>query len=166
MEIQKLKALTNKRFELMPLVVKQVQDMANTFNEVVKAHLMTELFLEELIKVACPQVYDAVKSIKLTYRQKLDFVSKLELTEGYPLLDEHTIGSLRKLNKMRNDFSHRLGHSVTDEEIEALYGGHISGAKELYVGQLPESTQNVAIGQYLFYLFGNMFPKYEFERGA
>lgn len=164
--IDKIKALTSKRYELTPLVVEQTRDMGNTFNEVVKAHLLTELFLEELVKLAVPEIFDAFKSIKLKYSQKLEFVSKLQLTDDFPLLDEHTIGSLRKLNRMRNDFSHRLGHSVTDEEVEALYAGHLPSVKDFYGDEVVGVGQSMAIVRYVFCIFGNMFPKYEFEHSA
>lgn len=166
MKIEKIKALTSKRYQLTPLVVEQVRDMGNTFNEVVKTHLLTELFLEELIKIAAPEVFEAFKALRLTYKQKLDFSSNIMLVEDFPLLDMSTIGSLRKLNKMRNEFSHKLGHSVSDEEIQGLYGGHISCVKELYGGELLDVSQNVAMARYLFYIFGSMFPKYEFEESV
>jgi hypothetical protein len=166
MEIEKLRALTEARYRLTPLVLAQAKDMGGTFNEVVKTHLVTELFLEELIKLAIPDASKAFLDLKLSYKQKLDFAAKLNLTEGYELLENHTVGSLRKLNKMRNDFSHRLGHTVTNQEIEELYVSYIDSTKDLYGGDLPMSEQPVAVGRYLFFIFGCMFPKYEFDKNA
>lgn len=102
-------------------------------SKLVTIHLITEAVVEQIIGVALGDNADAVLSVSLTYKQKLDLCSRLVFDDNKSAISPHVVGSLRKLNALRNKASHRLKCEITDEEISALF--------ENIVDELPEEVR-------------------------
>jgi hypothetical protein len=158
----KLLGLTKLRYEILPILIGNIQkyekrNCDDPISRISKCHLLSEVILDKLIKFAFEPNGDAILSARLSYSQKLDISSKTILTEDYSLISDMVVGSLRKLNKIRNRLSHELGAIITQEE-----------AMELFMGEdypLPFDPQNtdvsLILSHYMSFIFGNMLPKYE-----
>ncbi len=93
-------------------------------SQLLKCHLLTEAVLDSLIELALEPNGEAVLSAKLSYVQKVQIVSKSFLVENsYPLVPDFVVGSLRKLNKLRNRMAHQLEAKVSLGEVMELFGG-------------------------------------------
>jgi len=124
---------------------------------VLKCHLFTEAMLDELVCLALAEHSEAVLSINLNYKQKLDLVGKLKLAEEFELLPDYVVGSLRRLNQIRNRIAHKLGAKVESSDVVALFVG-LEGELAYDVGNCET---DVALKRYLSFIFGHMLPKYE-----
>ena len=125
---EKLMELTKLRYETLPLLMKNMQvdeslNIGDPISRILKCHLLSEVVLDRLIQFAFEPNGDAILSARLSYGQKLDITSQTVLVEDYPLIPDLAVGSLRKLNKIRNRLSHKLGASVTREEAIDLFMG-------------------------------------------
>ena len=118
-----LLTLTQLRYKNMPLLMEAAKGDNGVLGEIVRIHLVTEYLLEELIRLVLEKNAEAVLSIGLKYSQKLQLASQLELIEELNLLPDYVVGSLRKLNKLRNRVAHRLNESVEDAEVLELFVG-------------------------------------------
>ena len=159
---EKLLGLTKLRYETLPLLMKNMQvdenlNIGDPISCILKCHLLSEVVLDRLIQFACSPNGDAILSARLSYHQKLNITSKIMLVEDYPLIPDLAVGSLRKLNKIRNRLSHELGASVTREEAIDLFMGveHPIPADPL------KADVSLLIFHYNAFIFGNMLPKYE-----
>lgn len=118
-------------------------------------HLITETVLEQIIGVALEQNADAVLSVSLTYNQKLDMCAKLVFDDSNPALSSNIVGSLRKLNALRNKASHRLRNEIVEEDIVALF--------ENIENELPEDVQEgdsvVKLNSYYAYILPMMYGR-------
>jgi hypothetical protein len=158
----KLLGLTNLRYETLPLLLENLQedeksDLGDPISRILKCHLLSEVVLDKLIQFAFEPNGGAILSARLTYGQKLDITSRTLLVEDYPLLPNFAVGSLRKLNKIRNRLAHELGAKVTREEANELFMG-----EDILKTFDPEKEEvPVIISHYTAFIFGNMLPKYE-----
>jgi len=160
---EKLLGLTKLRYETLPLLMQnmKVEDSLNIggdpISRILKCHLLSEVVLDKLIQFAFEPNGDAILSARLSYVQKLDITSRAFLVEDYPLLPDFAVGSLRKLNKIRNRLSHELGASVTREEaIDLFMGVDHPMPIDPMDAEIP-----LLIYHYTSFIFGNMLPKYE-----
>lgn len=125
---EKLLGLTKLRYETLPLLMKSMRvgenlNIGDSISRILKCHLLSEVVLDKLIEYAFEPNGDAILSAKLSYSQKLDIASRTMLVEDYPLLPDQAVGSLRKLNRIRNRLSHELGATVTHDEAIDLFMG-------------------------------------------
>jgi hypothetical protein len=159
---EKLMGLTELRYETLPRLMKIMQadedrNIGDSISTIVKCHLLSEVVLDRLIEFAFMPNGNAILSAGLRYSQKLDIVSRTMLVEDYPLIPDLAVGSLRKLNKVRNRLSHELEASVSHEEIIDLFMG--------VDHPMPFDSAKVdvplLIYHYTAFIFGNMLPKYE-----
>lgn len=153
-----LLTLTQLRYKNMPLLMEAAKGDNGVLGEIVRIHLVTEYLLEELIRLVLEKNAEAVLSIGLKYSQKLQLASQLELIEELNLLPDYVVGSLRKLNKLRNRVAHRLNESVEDAEVLELFVGLES---ELPYIDLMELGAVITLRRYLSFIFGHMLPKFE-----
>jgi len=153
-----LLTLTQLRYKNMPLLVEATKGDDGVLGEIVRIHLVTEYLLEELIRLVLEKNAEAVLSIGLKYSQKLQLASQLEFVEEFNLLPDNVVGSLRRLNKLRNRVAHHLNESVKDTEVLELFVGLES---ELPYMDLMELGTLIALRRYLFFIFGYMLPKFE-----
>ena len=159
---EKLLGLTKLRYETLPLLMKNMQvdeslNIGDPISRILKCHLLSEVVLDRLIQFAFEPNGDAILSARLSYVQKLNITSRTVLTEDYPLIPELAIGSLRKLNKIRNRLSHELGASVTREEVIDLFMG-VDPPTPVYP---MKADVTLLIYHYTPFIFGNMLPKFE-----
>ena len=126
-------------------------------SRILKCHLLTEHILDSLLRHCFAPNGDAVLGIRLGYRQKLDIASKCLLVEEYSLLDTTTVGSLRRLNTLRNRIAHKLGEVVDPLEIFELFMGvdHPMAISE------TETDVGLIVYHYCSFIFGNMLPNYQ-----
>ena len=150
--------LTALRYKNLALMMDKLRDDDTLIAEILRVHLVTEYLLEELIKLSFEDKAEAILSIGLRYHQKLELASKLELVKEFRLLPDHVIGSLRKLNKLRNRVVHQLDEVVTSDEIKELFVGL---ENELPYGDVSELGSTIAMKRYLAFVYGCILPKYE-----
>lgn len=81
---------------------------------VLRFHLLTEYYLEQMICVALARGDKLIESVNYSYAQKLGIV------EAIDMLDDNLISSLRNLNKLRNKCSHDLNHEIRDSDLERI----------------------------------------------
>lgn len=150
--------LTALRYKNLVLMMDKVRDNDTLIAEILRVHLFTEFLLEELIRLVFDDKSEAILSVGLRYNQKLELASKLELVKEYKLLPDYVVGSLKKLNKLRNRIAHQLNESVSDDEIKELFVGLEDELPYADVSQLGPTT---AMKRYLTFIYGHMLPKYE-----
>jgi hypothetical protein len=159
---EKLLGLTKLRYKTLPLLFQNMQpdealNIGDPISRILKCHLLSEVVLDKLIQFVFEPNGDAILSAKLTYAKKLSIVSKSMLVEDYPLLPDFVVGSLRRLNMLRNRLSHELVTTVTQDEVIDLFMG--------VDHPMPFDPKNadvpLLIYHYTSFIFGNMLPKYE-----
>lgn len=155
---EKLLQLTAIRRRRMLELDKRLRPSDGHLAGILQCHLLVESLLEELIRLCLGQHADAVLSARLTFDQKLAVAAKLELDEGWPLMEDFVVGSLRKLNSLRNKLAHRYGYEVSAEDVRELFVG-CEG--DLPYSNVLEHGVEIGISRYAAFIFGNMLPKYE-----
>ena len=160
----KLLQLTTLRYKNLPTLmnsmkVNDVLDIGDPVSRILKCHLLSEVVLDELLQLALKPNGDAVLSANLSYSKKLSIASRCILAEDYKLLPDFVLGSLRKLNKIRNRLAHELGATVSREEVIELFMG--------FNHPMPfdpaETEISLIIYHYTAFIFGNMLPKFEVD---
>ncbi|MDO8072980.1 hypothetical protein O3299_15720 [Janthinobacterium sp. SUN176] len=159
---ERLLALTATRYKRMPFLMENVGKMAAAGDDpvslLIRCHLITESLIDELIELAFHPNGQAITSSRLSYEKKLTICSKAKLHGEYPILQDFAVGSLRKLNSLRNKMAHRIDATASLDEVMDLFAGE---DLPLAVGEITEI--NIAIYHYTAYIFGNLLPKWEFE---
>ena len=117
-----------KKEELSKLEYKMFSQAMRGFHEpegsiarILTIHLITEAVLEKIIGLILDRHASAVLSVSLSYRQKLELCSKLQFEDGERVLNSSVVGSLKKLNVLRNNLAHNLDHEVTKEELLSVF---------------------------------------------
>jgi hypothetical protein len=82
---------------------------------VLKAHLLAEAYLNELLTLRLPRPQRLLDS-----PGGLNFARKLSLVEAMELLPDNLIEALRKLNHVRNDCVHKKDHELTAAHIDLI----------------------------------------------
>ena len=159
----KVLSLTECRYRLFPLLDKcirpgEASNIGNEMSLVLKAHLLAETILDNLIELGFGSNAPAVLSARLSFSKKLQIVSRAYLVDDFELLSEEAVGSMRKLNKMRNKLAHEFGTTVSLEEVKALFMG---SEEEVLLGR--EESKELLLWQYAGFIFGISLPKYEME---
>ena len=158
---KKLLALTELRERNINLLSQAMSEDEGVIGLIIRIHLATEYLLEELTRVVLQENADHVFAVGLSYSQKLELASRLEPITELKLLPEHVIGSLRKLNKLRNRVAHKFNEPVSPIEIKELFLGL---EKDLPYPEVTELGMAVALKRYFAFIYGNMLPKYvEFD---
>ncbi len=155
---ERLLHLTKIRYRRISELDKRLRPSDGYLGAILQCHLLVESLLEELISLCLGQYADAVFSAKLTFDQKLAIAGRLELDHDWPLIDDYIVGSLRKLNALRNNLAHRYGYEVSAKDVRELFVGC---EKELPYGDVLESGIEIGISRYAAFIFGSMLPKYE-----
>jgi hypothetical protein len=157
---EKLLRLTGLRYKNLPMLMENMRIMTSIndpVSQLIRCHLITEAVLDELIELAFYPNGAAITSADLTYAKKLQICSSSVLHEGFPLLPDFIVGSLRKLNSLRNRMAHKLGATVSVGEVMELFVG-----EEQLIPISPEEEKiNIVIYHYTSFIFGNLLPKYE-----
>jgi len=129
-----------------------------TLSVLLQCHLFAESLLEELIRLALGTNSQAVLAVKLTFDQKLTIASRLRLRKDWDLLPDYVVGSLRKLNALRNKLAHRYGQNLTADEVKELFVG-LDG--HLPYQDVLDSGVRTGVIRYAAFIVGSMLPKYE-----
>jgi hypothetical protein len=156
----KLLRLTSLRYQKLPLLFENMREMTTVNDpvlQILKCHLVSEALLDALIEFAFEPNGSAVLSARLSYHAKLTIASRSVLADDWPLLPDFVVGSLRKLNSLRNRMAHQLGATVSLEEILELF----AGVNHLMPITPSEDNISLVIYHYTSFIFGNMLPKYE-----
>ena len=156
---QKLLGLTALRYKKLPMLLENMKKMAEINDPVsllIRCHLITEALLDELIELAFLPNGTAITSSNLSYEKKLQIASKAKLDVDWPLLPDFVIGSLRKLNSLRNKMAHKLGATISLKDVMELFM-----EKSHPVTATSEENINLVIYRYTAFIFGNLLPKYE-----
>lgn len=153
---EKLLRLTGARYKHLLVAMSTFKESEDALGTLLRVHLTTESILEELIRLAFEEKSDAILSLDLRYHQKLELVSKLEIEEDWSLIPDYIVGSLRKLNKLRNQLAHSLDASITNSQVIELF----MGVEQLY-GDMSTASININLKRYAFFILGSMLPKFE-----
>ena len=158
----RLLRLTELRYKTLPLLLENMQPdeslrIGDPVSRILKCHLLSEAVLDRLLELALEPNGEAVLSARLSYNQKLAIASRSVLIKDYELLPDYVVGSLRKLNQIRNRLAHELGASVSREEVMELF----MGVDHSMPIDLSTADVSLLIYHYTSFIFGNMLPKYE-----
>ena len=153
---QKLLGLTAARYKQLIMAAETFKEGDDPLGILLRVHLLTEGILEELIRLSFGENSEALLSINLTYRQKLDLVSRIEIDDNWPLLEDFMIGSLRKLNKLRNQLAHNLNAGLENRQVIELFM-HI----EQVYGDMSDASVSINLKRYSYFILGSLLPKYE-----
>ena len=154
----KLLKITALRYQRTLELVQRLESNDGHLAGILQCHLFVESILEELIRLCLGGNADAVLSARLSFEQKLAIAAKLELVKDWPLLQDYVVGSLRKLNSLRNKLAHRFGHEVSIDEVRDLFVGC---EQDLPYQDVLEHGVGIGISRYASFIFGSMLPKYE-----
>lgn len=81
---------------------------------VLRFHLLTEYLLERIVLTKLPKGHRVIENAGLSYHQKL------ELVHSFDVIPDSAIGSLRRLNRLRNTCSHTRDAEISRSDIEAI----------------------------------------------
>ncbi len=87
---------------------------SDMIGELLRFHLVTECQLERMIQAALPRGDRVVDHAGLTYRHKL------ELVNGFDVIPDDVIRSLRKLDALRERYAHQTDAAVTAPDIGSV----------------------------------------------
>lgn len=160
----KLIQITALRYETLPLLLENMRPdeslrIGDPVSRILKCHLLSEAVLDRLLELALEPNGEAVLAARLSYNQKLTIASESVLAKDYELLPSYVVGSLRKLNKIRNRLAHELGASVTREEIIDLF----MGIDHPMPVDPSVADVSLLIYHYTAFIFGNMLSKFEVD---
>lgn len=155
---QKLLQLTALRYKRLPELMKRLRSCDDYLAGVLQCHLFVESLLEDLILLCLGRHAEAVLNGQLTFKQKVAIVGKLELEPGWALVEHEAIGSLRKLNSLRNKLAHCYGHELSENDIRGLFVGC---GTTLPYGDVLDAGIKIGISRYATFIFGTLLPKYE-----
>ena len=125
------------------------------FKQLLNIHLITESVMEKIIELVLGKNADAVLSLTLTYKQKLDICSKLVLQNGESALNYPTIRSLRKLDNLRNQLSHTLDNDIRKEELLEL----LLEVEKNPSSEILNASNEVIMRAYFAHIFPLMFGR-------
>ena len=153
----KLLSLSSARYKhLLPTVDNFNKLGEDVLGTLLRVHLTSESILEELIHLTFEDNAQSILKLKLTYKQKLELVASLKIDDDWPLIPDYIVGSLRKLNKLRNDLAHQLNATLNNNQVIELFMG-----KEQIYGDMKKDDIHINLQRYAFFILGNMLPKSE-----
>lgn len=153
----KLLSLTSARYKhLLPAIDSFNKTGEDVLGTLLRIHLTSESILEELIYSTFEDNAKSILKLKLTYKQKLELVASLKIDDDWPLIPDYIVGSLRKLNKLRNDLAHQLNATLNNNQVVDLFMG-----KEQIYGDMTKDDIHINLQRYAFFILGNMLPKFE-----
>lgn len=153
---RKLLALTAARYRQLTTAMTHLIAVQDPLSALLRIHLLTERILEELIRIAFDENAEAILDLELTYRKKLDLAAAVQLDPEYPLVEPIIVGSLRKLNTLRNRLAHSLDATLDNQQVIELFMG-----VEQLTGDPKDYPIEYNLRQYAFFVLGTMLPKYE-----
>ena len=153
---EKLLGLTTVRYQQLPIAMKTFRDSDDPLGTLLRVHLLSEGIMEELIRVCFNDNADALLSIGLTYEQKLELLAKISIEDDWPLLPDYIVGSLRKLNSLRNRLAHNLNADLSNQKVIDLFMN-----EEQVYGDMSKVEVGINLKRYAFFILGSMLPKYE-----
>ena len=115
---------------------------------ILRAHLLTENLLEQLILAGLSRGDRILDEGNLTYYQKLI------LTAALDLLPDPIISSLRNLNKVRNDCAHQLEKTITENDVSKI--GTSLGKKFVEIRHEANFDDLTVLRHLLYYVVGAM----------
>jgi hypothetical protein len=118
---------------------------------VVRTHIHVEAKLIEMLSLLADS--------KALDRMDLEFFQKVHLAVALGLREEHAQGLLA-LGKIRNDFAHKLGSSLTDNRVKNLYEA-LSAKDKAAVQELYRRTES-QIKQHHGKRFQSLLPRDRF----
>jgi hypothetical protein len=81
---------------------------------VLRAHLMSERYIERFIKLFL------LKGDKLINKGGLTYAQKLNLMDSFGIVAKDLVDCHKNLNKLRNKMAHQLGYDITLEDVDLI----------------------------------------------
>lgn len=97
--------------ESFPRFLKSVGRQTDPVMMLLRAHLYSEARLEDLIRIGLPCGEIINERARLSYHQKLIVV------QGLGILKSREITALDALNKVRNEFAHKIDRELTLQDV-------------------------------------------------
>ncbi|MGR5150125.1 hypothetical protein ACQKP8_26715 [Photobacterium alginatilyticum] len=148
------------RYKHFAPAIEKLSETNDSLSMLLRVHLISENILEELIKITFEDKAKAILSLQLNYKQKLDLVRQLQLDDGVPVLADFVVGSLRKLNSLRNKLAHNLDFEISNEHVFELYIEKTFEMDELSIRPVHLNLKDFAV-----LVLPSMFPYYEKSTG-
>lgn len=140
--------------------IKKLSGTSDSLSMLLRIHLVSEAILEELIRIIYGTKAKPILELQLSYKQKLDLVRHFQLSCNVPVLADFVVGSLRKLNSLRNKLAHNLNFEVTNAHVYDLYIERTFTMKELAAREVHSNLKDFAI-----LVLPSMLPYYEESTG-
>jgi hypothetical protein len=128
---KKLMNIKEARDKEISIFEREIGKASDSIYGVLIAHLYIEHLLDRYLRTKLKT------AVGLFGKGGLSFSNKLKLVRGFGELDPQLIGSISKLNSIRNNCAHLFGHQITDKEVEALgktLGENYKSIKKTYPG--------------------------------
>jgi hypothetical protein len=137
------------RLEAIRLIPDQIFDSDETVSLVLKTHLFAEYLIEGLLSEHLGD--NAVPILQL----ELSFYQKLSLISSYELIPDYVVGSLRRLNRLRNKCVHTFNLKPNREDVFFIFEG--------ITDELPYPDYDVEVKilllRYMGFIAGYLAPK-------
>ena len=91
-----------------------VRDVEDPVLVVLRAHLLTEHYLERIVETQLARPDRIFERGRLNYHQKLALVDSLDI------LSDSTVSSLRQLNRFRNSLAHDLDKRIEEIDVRRI----------------------------------------------
>ena len=147
---------TELRYNMLPILTDSIRDGDDPLGTLLRVHLFAESVMDKLIHISFSEKTNAILSLNLSFKQKMDLTSKLMIVDDVPLISDLTVGSLRKLNKLRNKHAHEFNSELKNRDVLELFMG-----EGLPYGDLERADININLKRYSYFIFGHMLPKFD-----
>ena len=107
---------------------------------ILRAHLLSEHYLERIIVSALPRGDKIVEGAMLGFAQKLNVVESLDL------LPDKVVQSLKGLNRVRNSCAHEMDRDITIPDVERVgrpFGAQFTSLRRTYYPDVKELLHEV-----------------------
>jgi len=100
----------NKEFDK---VDKAIQSQPRETILILQAHLFAENFIDEIICTL-------LKRGDILMENNFTFFQKLSIIQALDIMEPHLIDVLKRLNKCRNNISHKLQYKLTERDVDLI----------------------------------------------
>lgn len=94
-------------------IEKLINDQSKESQFVLRAHLIVEYLLEEIIQYT-------IKRSDILLDNNFNFPQKVSIAYSTGALEEKIATSLKNLNKVRNKFSHELHYKISEKDVDSI----------------------------------------------
>ena len=94
--------------------LKAMKGHSESVSKILRAHLLTEYFLDQIINDTLPKGYILTEESKFTFSNKLLIVKSLDI------ISNEVIVAIKNLNRVRNSCSHQMDYNISEADIDLI----------------------------------------------